>query len=480
MIRNTEPRSWHGTWYLPESDQKHWGVLNYEPEGVFQLTIMSEGFGNPWEEIDHPSTKTVILRQRDISTPYPAVYGEADGRFITLFDVYTGGSTQKYASQAAYSEATYYPQTMIIGAHIPSMQSEVLRSLSISFDFLHIWLEDSGWLKVGTTWDESGSRIIEHFCKVETEIYDRPMRCLTVDDETAITIDYYGTLPDLKWSAFEYESRSRISASIKLTNIKNSCSLKSFQPKIFALETLLSICLDRPCKPFAFKCELWNQNRLSSVEILIPRRGSIPSKEPSGQYLEKLSGCEKNRDFNYYFEKWFPFYEQHYPALSLLNGFLANDDSHFLETSVMLAQTLVETFHKSMFGKKYKDLLPESIEAAERLRPGRSPQDKKKVTTFKRAIDLSHRLPAEVRDLLIPDEGKWAGSLVDARNDIAHDGNLRKVEIFQAHAAAKIAIAVVTIHVLIQLGTETESLLKLLNDRNSLSKAKELASDYLV
>ena len=81
MLRNTELKSWNGVWYLPGSSERHHGVLVYNPEDSFQLTIFSEGFESPLVELDVPPTRfegfeqTGVIGIRDKSQPYDAVYG---------------------------------------------------------------------------------------------------------------------------------------------------------------------------------------------------------------------------------------------------------------------------------------------------------------------------------------------------------------------------------------------------------------------
>ena len=101
------------------------------------------------------------------------------------------------------------------------------------------------------------------------------------------------------------------------------------------------------------------------------------------------------------------------------------------------------------------------------------------MTAFERSIDLLHRLPEGIQHSLVPNENRWASALVKARNGISHSDGLEQSGYREANAAAKVAIAIVTVHVLQVLGNEEDEIVELTNDRTSLAKAKNLATEYL-
>ena len=485
MIKNTEAKTWHGVWYLPSAEEKHHGVLTYNPQEGFSLKILSEGFESPYVEVDlptkifQPASKGGVYGPRDISEPYDAIYGEVEGRLVTLFDVFSGGGTQKYGSQASYTHANYYPQAMAIGAHIPSKSTKIVASLDVSIDFLHIWLNDTGWLQVGMTiHNDATPHDREHFTRVRLPQSYGPRRGVKLEDGTALTISFEGVLPGLTWSAYEYESRSSIAASVRFNGEEGARSLESFQSRVLALETLISICLDRPCTSNSFSCEIQCGDELRRLELLMPRKGPVPNPEATGKYLDGLAFCDDARKFTDFFERWFQLYDQN-PSVAFLNGFLNGDSPTVLEPSLMMAQALLESFHKTMYGKNFKDLLPSTIDACEEFKPSKTPEEIKRVTAFKRALDLYLRMPEKIRSTLISNECNWASTLIQARNDITHDASLQKHEPLEAIAAAKVTVAVITIHVLLHLGIDEEELLQSLYGHNSLSKARKLAADYL-
>lgn len=471
---------------MPDSEVKHPGVLTYDPREGFLLEILSEGFESPYVELEsftensRSASMSGLFVPRDPSTPYDAIYGEVGGKFITLFDVFNGGGSQRHGSQAPHADARYFPQAMVIGAHIPSKSSEVIISLSASVDYLHLWLSDPGGLEVGMeTKGDTFPPARDHFARVRFPQPYGPRPGVLLEDGTTLTVDFEGILPGLKWSTFEHESRSSSSASVRFSGVEGKRSFDSFQPKVSALETLLSVCMDRPCNTHAISCEVQFENEpRQHVDVLVPRKGPIPNTETTGKYLNSLALCNDGRRFTDFFKQWFQFYEQN-PSIGFLTGFLRRLSSPSLEPSVLMAQTLLEAFHKSQYGKNNGALLPETIEASEKCNPSKNPKEKNRVTAFKRAIDLYFRLPDELRPALIPNAIVWASSLVQARNDIAHEAGLQRREPLEANAAARVTVALITVHVLRHLGIEDKELLQSLNRHNSLSKARKLATDYL-
>lgn len=482
MLRNTQSHSWQGFWYLPgNEDKRHYGVLTFEPEEGFELQILSEGFENPYVELDlptrifQPSTRSGVYGLRDTSRPYEAVFGEVEGQRVTLLDVFDVGGSQKWGSQVPYSRANYSPQVLVVGAHIESKRSPVFARLNVAVDFLHVWLGDTGWLEVGATkYEDQSPAAMEHFARARVPWRIGPEEGVVLEDGTILCIDYEGVLPGLKWSAFGFESRSEISTSVRITSTEGLQSLESLQETLIELETLISICMDRECRAHAFEGVIRLGDDDARVDVLLQRRGPVPSTKPTNKYLRPLTSCSDGTRFTGLFATWFPFVQENRVVLNL-NGFLSGSLSPVLEPTILMAQALTETFHRKVFGAEEHCLLPTTREICDQYRARRG----KHVTAFERAIDLLHRLPEGVQRNLVPDENQWASALVEARNGISHRDGLEKSGYREANAAAKVAIAIVTAHVLQVLGTEEYDLVELTMDGTSLAKAKSLASEYL-
>ncbi|MGY6462796.1 ApeA N-terminal domain 1-containing protein [Corynebacterium sp. UMB8791] len=482
MLRNTEQKSWNGVWYLPGSSERHHGTLTYSPEDSFQLIIFSEGFESPFVELDVPpkifkgSEQARVIGIRDKSQPYDAVYGEADGKEVTLLGVFDGGHTTKYSAGGESSEATYYPGLMLIGAHIPSKRAKILTRLDVSFDYLSYWLNDMGWLDVVLKTTEADPTYHEYFVRARVPGPPGPVAGLVINKEVALTIGFQGVLPSLSTSAYGFQARSRIEAFTKFVAIDEPVELDDFLAEVAKVEALLTICMDRPCKAHAFGCELEFEGRKRQVDLLVPRVGRVVPENERTHRMKELVRCSEENSFVDLFRKWFALYSRN-PAIGVIGGFLNEASGQPLEPSVVMALALVESFHKTHVGKKSKDLLPETVKHSKKI--GRW-HDGKQATTFQRALDLYFRLPEAVQKELLPTPDCWAKALSDARNDISHEAVLKKRSGLEAFAAAKMAVSVVTIHLLMELNVSEQDILDLFQRSNSLAKARNLVQKHLL
>lgn len=483
MLFNFEPARWTGKWYLPNCETKHPGVLEYDPDTGFKLTLMSEGFESPWIEEIQPSTRfesgeDCIVRKTCERGPYQAIYGEANGRLLSLFDVYCLGTSEREGSQVPHAESTYLPSAALIGALIPSKRAPALKALSVSIDYLHYWLHNTGWMQVGRSTIKS-SGYSRHFVEAMPRSLPRPIKGLTLEDGTEFTINFYGTLPGLKWSSHEWEACGRVGAAVEIAATKGLRSLESFDKQIYALQSLVSLCLDRACKAFAFSCELDAETGSYWCDLLIPRRSGSQPTEARSEFLPELASCNPKKDFDFFFRKWFPFYEKHSSVVNLLSGLQNDGHSEYLETTVILSNTLLEAFHRSEYGSNTQGLLNISRETAPGVQPSGDQVTSKRVTARMRALDLFYRLPEKIRHEFVPKPECWASTLVKARNSVTHEGELGKAEPLKALAAARVVVAIVTIHILLYLEVSSDSIReKMRSSCTTLSHARGLASDY--
>lgn len=483
MVRNTEERSWHGFWHLPQDKDKHPGILTYDPANGFLLELLSEGFESPFVECDDPTqifqppSKGGVYKLRDHTNPYNAIHGEVEGKLVTLLDVFFEGSTRNLGAPTTHGRSTYHPSIMLIGTHLADKAQTAFTSINVSLDYLHIWVQNTDWLEVGVIHPDHDKKEVEpqqHYIRATLPQAFGPKMGTVINEDTALTLEYDGTLPSLKWSAYEFEASSRIYPSVKLTCTNGERSLESFLPIIHSIHTLVSICMDRSCRPHAYRGTVRFEKGTKDVEIIVPRQGSCPDEEANGKSIVSLATCSKEKPFINYFEGWFPLLKKA-PCLALLNGFLDNSVVPVLETNILMAHTLVESYHKALYGKGINSILDETKNIARNRRENRENQ----ITAFKRAVDLVQRLPKEMRRLLVPSEERWASTLVDARNSISHEGKLKEVDPLEAAAATRVAVALITIHVLIQLRVSESSTLLAFNNHSSISRARKLAKDYL-
>lgn len=483
MSFNGEATRWTGEWYLPNCEVKHPGFLEYQPDTGLKLTLMSEGFESPWIQETQPSKMfagggNCIVEKLRERGPYQVIYGEARGQLITLFDVGDLGSwTPLFPGTNGY-ESVFKPSSMILGAHVPSWEAKVVRHFDVAIDYLHYWLQDTGWLNVGVEVPDDPNQT-RYFLEAKPWAITEETPVLRLEDGTRFSIHYPGTLPVLKSLPERYEACGTLSTILRIQGADEYSSVASFQKYIRVVKSLISVCLDRPCESHAVSLEIVTRGRPRRVKLISPSQGSTQLPQNDEDEIHELARCYNRNDFLFYFEKWFTLYKTHSSVLNLLNGFVGNRRKDFFESEVILSHTMIEAYHSSEYGSKRKNLLEKTLASVRRMHGGSFNPNGKNVTSLMRALDLCYRLPEEIQNTLVSDVEKWASTLVKARNDITHEGELRKVGVLESVAAARIAVAVITIHILIHLNVDVQSIQCSITERGtSLKDARDRAREY--
>lgn len=470
---NTHSYSWEGHWWLPDLQERHPGVLTYSPADGFALKLLSEGLESPYVEVDVPTVRfeggggrAVGLRD----SIYQAVYGEADGRFITIFNVMSISSSRKHGAQAASAKSTYKASAVVEGAHIPSEDSAVIKSASVSIDNLHRWLGEPEELSVMSSYSENPVHKV-HFAEVRTGRKLGPKRGATLADGTTVTISRSWVLPDLRWSTNSYESQAQEFAQVEFGPL-NQWSLMDVHKHAWEMSSLIALALDRPCAPHAIDLVVQGPAEDQRASYITHRTTGENSEEFDIRHEPSNFTCAEAR-FEDVVPAWFAFCEQHGAVLNLFTT-LKTGTVGYLETSVFLAAILAEAFHKSAFGRK------NSITAAAReLAKDIFPQETKDYSLFKRLVDLYCRVPEAVAHALIPDIKAWSREHVEARNSISHEAGLGEASPHSAWAASQVTLALVTAHILVAIGVSDSTIEQALAESPTFRKAIYSAKKYL-
>lgn len=471
---NTHSYSWEGHWRLPDLQERHPGVLTYSPGDGFVLKLLSEGFESPYVEMDVPTVrleggggKSIGLR----GSIYQAVYGEADGRFITIFNVMSIESFRKHGAQAASAKSTYKASGVVEGAHISSEDSAVIKSASVSIDNLHRWLGEPEELSVMSSYSEDPVHRV-HFAEVRTGRKLGPKRGATLADGTAVTISRNWILPSLRWSTNSYESQAQEFAQVEFDPPKQ-WSLMDVRKHAWEMSSLISLALDRPCASHAI-------DLVVQQDSLKDQRASYITHRTTGENSEEFVirhepsnfTCSEVR-FEEVIPAWFAFCQKHGAMLNLFTT-LKTGTVDYLETSVFLAAILAEAFHKAVFGKK-NSITPEAKSIAEEI----FPEDTNPHSLFKRLVDLYCRAPEAVALALIPDIKAWSREHVEARNSISHEAGLGEASPHSAWAAAQVTLALVTAHILVTGGVSGTTIERALTESPTFRKAIYSSEKYL-
>lgn len=470
---NTHSHSWEGHWWLPDLQERHPGALTYSPVDGFVLRLLSEGFESPYVEMDAPTVRFKGGGGRAIGLRdgiYQAIYGEADGRFITIFNVMNTESSRRHGAQAASAKSTYQASAVVEGVHMPSEDSAVIKSASISIDNLHRWLGDPEDLSVVSCYSENPVHNV-HFVEVRPGRKVGPKRGATLADGTAVTISRSWSLPDLRWSTNSYESQAQEFVQVEF-DPPNQWSLMDVRRHAWEMSNLITLALDRPCAPHAIDLVVQNPAKDQRASYLTHRTRGENSEEFVIKYEPSIFTCSKAR-FEEIVPAWFAFYQQHGAVLDLF-ATLKTGTMDYLETSVFLAATLAEAFHKAVFGKK-NSITPEAKDLAEEI----FPEDTNPHSLFKRLVDLYCRAPEAVAHALIPDIKAWSREHVDARNSISHEAGLGEASLHSAWAASQVTTALVTVHILVAVGVSDSTIEQALTESPTFRKAIYSAKKHL-
>lgn len=472
---NTHNYSWEGHWWLPDLQERHPGVLSYSPAEGFVLKLLSEGFESPYVEVDVPPIRFTgkgrgvrVLGLRD--SIYPAVYGEADGRFVTIFNVMGIQSSQKHAAQAASAKSTYNASAVVEGAHVPSEDSAVIKSASVSIDNLHRWLGGPEELSVLSSYSEDPVHQV-HLVEVRTGRKLGPKRGATLECGTAVTISHSWILPNLRWSTNSYESQAQEFAQIEFEP-PASWSLMDVRKHAWEMSSLITLALDRPCAPHAIDVVVQDPVKDQWASYLTHRTTGENSEEFVHKYDPSTFTCDEVR-FEEVVPAWFAFCRKHGAVLNLFTT-LKTGTVDYLETSVFLAAILAEAFHKGVFGRK-EAITPQARDLAEKI----FHEDTNPSSLFKRLVDLYCRAPQAVAHALIPDLKAWSREHVNARNSISHEAGLGEASPHSAWAAAQVTLALVTAHLMVAIGVSESIIEQALTESPTFRKATYSAKKYL-
>lgn len=92
---------------------------------------------------------------------------------------------------------------------------------------------------------------------------------------------------------------------------------------------------------------------------------------------------------------------------------------------------------------------------------------------------LATRPDQEAMAALVPDVERWAGRTVNARNDLAHEGDTPRHSIEELVAVVDVTAAVVTLNLLQELGLPAERQQKIVREHPQLSMTARKARETL-
>lgn len=138
--RLNEKHTWRGRWWLPENpDEVHSGFLTYDPNGSLELVLVG-GFDATIRRQSGPYSWDVLAGFKD----FPVVHGIANGRPMTLLDVYpTSTTSYGFGFVKGPDEQTLQAQLALVGAHVASLEDDRFERADVAIEDLYLWSHSS-------------------------------------------------------------------------------------------------------------------------------------------------------------------------------------------------------------------------------------------------------------------------------------------------------------------------------------------------
>ena len=92
--------------------------------------------------------------------------------------------------------------------------------------------------------------------------------------------------------------------------------------------------------------------------------------------------------------------------------------------------------------------------------------------------DLVERLDDDVVAQLVPDVERWSKRTVQARNNLAHQGETPKHEFEELIAIVDVTMAIVLLNILNELGLRSERQIKLVSENPNFSMIGQRAREH--
>lgn len=413
----------------------------------------------------------------------PIVQGLCAGVKVTLVDVVT---TRIEGMQFGHGTSNFHrlaARRALVGMHLDDVSAPVFSSATFRYENLLVWLNTHGLeQKVTGDGDVATARI------VKTEPRVAHVEGWTVE----------ATL----WSSgFHFETRRDTASLVGETQpyidvtAPSPVSYLGFDDMSKALMDLLTLASGEACGVIT--------SSLASTETREIRTGPNPddstavpiTAEVYGQYVHKSRPDDKPQNahrflftcaakpFSELISQWIPLRAKAIAGCNVLFGLLYARPG-FTETRLLSTAVASEAIHRDLFGsatpidpfhfKSLKQTMLDTIsDNSERdwvnARLHNNP------SYLDRLLDLAERPSQPAVNEIIPDRAKWARSLRDARNGLAHNanGSAGTVDIF---ALTETTIFLLYLVLMKELGLSDEIQLKAAQDNELLASLRDRSS----
>jgi len=464
-----------GFWWLPDKpDEKVPGILRYEPGSGLSLSLIG-GFEDRITSSPSPGVTTIHAGSRS----WKIIYGMANRREITLIDcvpIKTNGFFWEIEKQIITANLS------LVGVYIGDENDSVFSSVEVSVEDLDVW---------------AGNDIFQITEKEDSENFNITVKRPNVRSVMVGEIEYQlinrGTL------TIADQRKGDIT-----TSIAGAVSVKAVPKELFSMDAAKKTAnLIQDLISLATHCSsgmLWFRLEVPKPQGLeIKKSGRTVSHyvdvlfEPLVLGSHDARAVDRHRVFftcdSFPFEqvipRWCEIYEQLRAPISMILS-LRYSSGGYIENNILTAAGAAEVLPRGLKidkkpfptgeFKKIRDSLlacaPEEYRARLKSTIRNDP------TLRDRLKDLVERLDDDVVAQLVPDVERWSKRTVQARNNLAHQGETPKHEFEELIAIVDVTMAIVLLNILNELGLRSERQIKLVSENPNFSMIGQRAREH--
>lgn len=452
-----ESANWRGQWWYPGTDQRHSGVLSYDPQGGLKLQIVGVFPPQLGEQVA-PGAWAVMP-----GGAIQVLAGLVDGRPVTLLDCLSlrsrgpgamfGGSVEGEQDLSVY--------VAMFGVEIQTGAERAFDRVALSLEGLTRWAGRTG---VATHREVGGQDRI---------MVRRP------EDQTAHVEDDHYRLTTWTYGPETAHRADGISTAVRqethlIVEPANPMLWNELRDKAGAIVNLVSVARRSRSKFLSFRLRVASTESEDAhgnwVDVLWKQR-SGPA------YGDRVAFSAAEIGFEKILGTWLTQQKRLSNAVNLLQAVW--DDGWYLESAVLALATAVESLGSTydlpqkMPKQEYRIMVAEVVAAAPIEHQGwlRSALGGMNGPSLKAKCEvIARRLPSRVQEQLLPSVDVWARVLARARNDLSHSGNTNLD--WEALAALRqVTSAVIYLAILVELGLSDEQVESVLTNDSYLQYA---------
>ena len=480
----SNPRSWTGHWWLPEdSVNKVPGVLTWEPGGGLTLRMIG---GWPHREVTEP-VRGVRLTHDRISG-WPAVYGVAENKPITLLNVQTlSAQTYHLGMSEGPDKLDVIAATALIGYHLGGDDDPVFVGGIATIENMTAWSRQSA-IENQMTFDVETSHFEGGEIRYNSQIESQRAEMLGVTAQ----LHHFLTVADFEQTRGSTAIRVVERTSVEFSSaeprpLREWLGMLSDMSDLLSLSTLtacteITLHVWTPPTPEAYPDNHPLAHMRHQIEVY-EERVVAPAPDEKVADLRRFVLTLDDLPFDELIPRWMDVKDKFAAARSMILGLSYITDG-YLQTRVITAVGAAEAFHRAlnvgapMTKSEFEQVRKDTLGAVEPERKKWLAEQiaRNEPSLRNRLLDLARR-PGIFMALLVPDAEKWAKEAMRARNGLSHEGRSEGHSLDDLNALVEVTRAVVILNLLAQLGVPAERLALGLQEHPVLSYAMRLGKE---